>query len=436
MQEKVEFAIQFLTDWLHSTVLTGTMLAQWSCVIGAYLLTVLLWRGLERRLFAWVDNTIENDLGRSLLRALVDVGNVALFIVFMQVCAAVFWSMNLTPRVLDAASDLAVAWIIIRFLTSMMPNHTLARGVAIVVWSVAALSIFGLLSPITDFLDGLRITVGDTSFTAFGVIKGVALAALFLQAAVIVAQFVTNRINAISGLSPSVQVLMTKAVKTCLYTAAILFAMSSVGIDLTSLAIFSSALGVGIGFGLKTIFSNYVAGILLLMDKSIKPGDTIEVGTVFGVVSEMHGRYASILTRDGMEYLIPNELLISGEVINWTHKDKNVRIKIPVGIAYDSDVDKALELLITACSGVKRALHSPAPASRLMGFGDNSVDLQLRIWISDAESGVANVRSEVLLNIWNLFHEHGIEFPFPQRDLFLKSGSELSVTLDQNKKTE
>nr|WP_321513191.1 mechanosensitive ion channel domain-containing protein [uncultured Pseudodesulfovibrio sp.] len=431
MQERIEFAITFLTDWLHSTVLTGTMLAQWGCVVGTYLVTALLWRGLERRLFAWVDTTIENALGRSLLRALVDVGNVAMFIVFMQVCAAVFWSMNMTPRVLNAASDLAVAWIIIRFLTGMMPNNPLARGVALIVWSVAALSIFGLLTPITDFLEGLRMTVGGTSFTALGVIKGFALAALFLQAAATVAQFATSRINAISGLSPSVQVLMTKAVKVGLYTTAILFAMSSVGIDLTSLAIFSSALGVGIGFGLKTIFSNYVAGILLLMDKSIKPGDTIEVGSVFGVVREMHGRYTSILTRDGMEYLIPNELLISGEVINWTYSDRNVRIKIPVGIAYESDVEKAMELLSKACVGVKRVLRNPAPASRLMGFGDSSVDLQLRIWISDAEDGVANVRSEILLNVWNLFHEHGIEFPFPQRDMFLKSGSSLSVTLEK-----
>ena len=432
MQEKIESVIKFLTDWLNANVLTWNTAAQWACVIGAYLATLLLWRGLERRLLARVDEKVANDLGRSLLRALVDVGNVAVFILLMQVCAAVFRVLALTPRVLDAASDLAVAWIVIRFVTSMMPNRVLARGVAILVWGVAALNVFGLLSPITDFLAGLSISVGGNSFNALEAIKGLALAAVFLQAASLAGQFADKRIQRITDLSPSLKVLMIKAVKVVLFTAAVLSAMSSVGIDLTSLAIFSSALGVGIGFGLKTIFSNYVAGILLLLDNSIKPGDTIEVGSVFGVVEDMHARYASVLTRDGTEYLIPNEQLIAGEVVNWTYTDRNVRIKIPVGISYSSDLDKALEILVEAASKVERVLRNPPPAPRLIGFGDNSVDLQLRIWIADAEKGVTNVRSEVLVNIWLLFHEHGIEFPFPQRDVFIKPDSAIAVKLEKD----
>lgn len=432
MQEKIEATIKFLTDWLNANVLTWNTAAQWGCVFGAYLVTALLWSGLEKRLFAKVEQKFENELIQSMLRALVDVGNVAVFIIFMQISAAVFHLLELTPRVIDAASDLAVAWIIIRLLTSMMPNRSVARGVALIVWTVAALNVFGLLTPITDFLQNLSVTIGETSINALGVIKGVALAALFLQAAAMIAQFASRRIDSISGLSPSIRVLMRKAVTVILYTAAILFAMSSVGIDLTSLAIFSSALGVGIGFGLKTIFSNYVAGILLLMDNSIKPGDTIEVGGVFGVVGDMHARYASVLTRDGTEYLIPNEQLIAGEVVNWTYSDRNVRLKLPVGVSYDSDVDKAMELLEKATEGVNRVLRHPAPASRLVGFGDNSVDLQLRVWIADAEQGVTNVRSQVMLNIWHLFHENGIEFPFPQRDVLLKEGSSIAVKVEKD----
>lgn len=432
MQERIASVIAFLTEWLNANVLTWNTAAQWGCVIGSYLLTLLLWRGLERKLFARVDEKIQNDLGRSLLRALVDVGNVAVFILFMQVSASVFSVLDLTPKVIDAASNLAVAWIIIRLLTSMMPNRALARGVAVLVWGVAALSVFGLLAPITGYLAELSISVGSNSFNALEAIKGLALAALFLQGASIAGQFADKRIQNIRDLSPSLRVLLIKAVKVVLFTAAILAAMSSVGIDLTSLAIFSSALGVGIGFGLKTVFSNYVAGILLLLDNSIKPGDTIEVGSVFGVVEDMHARYASVLTRDGTEYLIPNELLIAGEVVNWTYSDRNVRLKIPVGISYDSDVDKALELLVAATEGVDRVLRRPAPAPRLVGFGDNSVDLQLRIWIKDAEKGVTNVRSEVLLNIWRLFHEHAIEFPFPQRDVYLKPDSAIAVKLEKD----
>lgn len=436
MQERLDAAIQFLSGWLSANVLTWSTASQWACVFGTYLLTALLWRGVERRLFRWVDEKISDGIGRSLMRALVDVGNVAVFILFMQVCAAIFEAIGQTPRLLGGASDLAAAWIAIRLITSLMPNRTLARAMSLLIWTVTALSIFGLLTPITDFLQGLSLKVGDASINALGVIKGLILAIFFLQAASLASQFVTKRIDSIKDLSPSLQVLLTKAVKVLFFTAAILFAMSSVGIDLTSLAIFSSALGVGIGFGLKTVFSNYVAGVLLLMDSSIKPGDTIEVGQVFGVVRDMHGRYASILTRDGTEYLIPNELLIAGEVVNWTYSNKNVRLKIPVGIAYDSDVEKAMQLLDQAADGIPRILKDPAPASRLVGFGDNSVDLQLRVWIADAEDGVTNVRSQVLMNIWNLFHEHGIEFPFPQRDVQLKPGSQLSVTIDKEGSSE
>lgn len=431
MQEKIDAVIAFLSGWLRTNVLTWNTAAQWGCVLGAYLVTALLWRGVERRLLARVDEKVSNELGRSLLRGLVDVGNVAVFILLMQVCASVFRVMEYAPGVIDAASNLAVAWIVIRLLTSMMPNRALARGVATVVWSVAALSIFGLLTPITDFLSHLSLTIGENSFNALEMIKGLALAAVFLQAASLAGQFADKRIQRINDLSPSLKVLMIKVVKVVLFTAAVLSAMSSVGIDLTSLAIFSSALGVGIGFGLKTVFSNYVAGIILLMDNSIKPGDTIEVGGVFGMVGDMHARYASVLTRDGTEYLIPNEQLIAGQVVNWTYSDRNVRLKVPVGVAYESDVEKALDLLAEAAVGVKRVLTSPAPAPRLKGFGDNSVDLELRIWIADAEKGVTNVRSEVMLRIWRLFHENGIEFPFPQRDVLIKPDSALAVTLSR-----
>lgn len=431
MENRFESAFSYLMDWLRANVLTWNTTAQWACIGIIFLATALIWRNVEKRLFGWVEENISSAMGRSSLRALIDIGNVAAFIILIQICAAIFQFMEFTPRLLDAASNLAVAWIAIRLLTSIMPNRALARAMASIIWTVAALGIFDLLTPITDFLRSLSISMGESSFTALGAIKGLILAAICLQVASLTTQFADKRIDGVKDLSPSLQVLLKKATKVCLFTAAILFAMTSVGIDLTSLAIFSSALGVGIGFGLKTVFSNYVAGILLLMDNSIKPGDTIEVGGVFGVVREMHGRYASIKTRDGKEYLVPNEQLISGEVINWTFSDTNVRIKIPVGIAYDSDVNKAMKLLEQAAKDVPRVLRHPGPAARLTGFGDNAVDLQLRIWIKDSEDGVANVRSQVLLKVWDIFHEQGIEFPFPQRDILLKPESALTVRIDK-----
>jgi small-conductance mechanosensitive channel len=317
-----------------------------------------------------------------------------------------------------------------------MPNKMLARGTATAIWVFVGLNALSLFAPFALFLEKMSFTLGGTEFTALGALKGVVLAIVFLQAAVILSRFATNRINAMGDVSPSVQALLSKTIKVVLFTVAILLAMSSVGIDLTSLAIFSSALGVGIGFGLQTIISNYVAGVILLMDRSIKPGDTIEVGGVFGVVRGVFGRYVSVLTRDGKEYLIPNEQFVTNEVINWTYSDTNIRLKIPVGISYGSDVAKAMHLMEESVKGLRRILNSPKPQAMLIGFGDSSVNLELRAWIADANQGVTNIKSEVLTLIWNLFHEHGIEFPFPQRDVLIKPGSALSLTMDKGEKDD
>jgi small-conductance mechanosensitive channel len=432
MNEQFNNVIQYLTTWMHTNVLTWVTAAQWLCALVAFLLALIIWGSIKPRIRKGVDKHVPGEMLRSLLDALINIGNLATFIILVQICAAVFQGMDISPRMLIAVSNLAIAGIVIRLLTGMMPNRALAQGIATTVWAVASLHILGLLTPITDFLQDLSLSIGKSQFTAFGAIKAILLAAICLQAASVISQFATRRIESITDLSPSLRVLMIKAVKIALFTTAILFALSSIGIDLTSLAIFSSALGVGIGFGLKTIFSNYVAGVLLLMDNSIKPGDTIEVGSVFGIVRDMHGRYCSVLTRDGKEYLIPNEQLIANEVINWTYSDTNVRLKIPVGIAYESDLKKAMELIEKATDKVDRVLRQPAPAARLIGFGDNSVDLQLRVWIADADKGVANVRSEILVNVWNLFHENGIALPFPQRDVLLKADSQLTVKIEKD----
>jgi len=432
MDKAIDDIVEHLLNWVQANVLTWETGAQWLCAAGAFFLALLVWGRIGPRLRQKVDDHVTGELIHSVLVALIETGKLATLVALILVCEAAFRSMGLMPRVLTAVSHLAVAGIAIKLLTGIIQSRSMARGTAALIWTIAALHIFGLLAPISEFLEDLSFSMGEDRFTALGAIKGLFLAIILLQAASVSSQFANRRIDGLKDLSPSLRVLMSKTVKIALFTAAILFAMSSVGIDLTSLAIFSSALGVGIGFGLKTIFSNFVAGILLLMDNSIKPGDTVEVGGVFGVVRDMHGRYTSVLTRDGKEYLIPNEQLIANEVINWTYSDSNIRLKIAVGISYQSDLKKALELLEKAVVGLDRVLRNPAPAARLVGFGDNSVDLELRVWISDADQGVANVRSEVLVKVWELFHDNNIEFPFPQRDVLLKSDSELNVKITKD----
>jgi small-conductance mechanosensitive channel len=427
---KISEILLFLEKWLQTNVLTWRTAAQWVWALIALVLALVVWRLVRPRLERWRFANV-NPLSRGAVYVLVQTGGLVLFILLAQIGAGVVEFLEYKPWVLDALSQLTAAGIAIRLLALTMPNKGLARSTATVVWVFVGLHILGLLSPFTNFLQGLSFSVGETTFTALGALKGLILAVVFLQAAVLVSKFALARISRMRDVSPSVQVLLGKTVKVILFTVAILMAMSSVGIDLTSLAIFSSALGVGIGFGLQTIISNYVAGIILLMDRSIKPGDTIEVGGVFGVVSGVYGRFSSVKTRDGKEYLIPNEQFVTNEVINWTYSDNNIRLKIPVGVAYEADVNKALRLMEEAPKGMKRILESPAPRAMLIEFGDSSVNLELRAWIGDTNDGVTNIKSDVLRRIWDLFHENDVVFPFPQRDVFLKPGSALAVTVDR-----
>ena len=178
---------------------------------------------------------------------------------------------------------------------------------------------------------------------------------------------------------------------------------------------------MGIGFGLQKVVSNLISGVILLLDKSIKPGDVIEVGDSYGKIQSLGARYVSVITRDGFEYLIPNEDLITQQVINWSFSDRLVRLKIGVGVSYDTDIHKAMDLVVQAARGVNRVLDKPEPMCQLKNFGDSSVDLELYIWIGDPDEGISNVGSTIRLAIWDLFQQHHIKIPFPQRDLHMKS---------------
>jgi small-conductance mechanosensitive channel len=242
-----------------------------------------------------------------------------------------------------------------------------------------------------------------------------------LTIAVYVSRLLEVRIRSSRSLSPSVQVLFTKALKAVLIGLAVLIGIHSLGIDLTALAVVGGALGLGAGFGLQKIISNMVSGVVLLLDKSIRPGDVISVSGTYGWVTALGGRYVSVVTRDGVEHLIPNETLISERVENWTHTNSHTRLKIPVRVHYETDVHQAIELCERAACQTERVLGEPECKCLLVAFGENGLELEVRIWIGDAHNGVQNVKSAVLLRIWELFREAGVRVPYPQREVSLRS---------------
>jgi small-conductance mechanosensitive channel len=226
-------------------------------------------------------------------------------------------------------------------------------------------------------------------------------------------------------------VLFAKLSKLLLIAVAVLAALQSLGVNLTALTVFSGAVGLGLGFGLQKAVSNLVSGIILLLDRSIKPGDVIALGSTYGWIQSLGARYVAVVTRDGTEHLIPNEELITRSVENWSHSNNLVRLKLPIGIAYGADVRQAIGLVVDAAREVGRVLPAPEPNCLLKNFGASSVDLELRFWINDPHNGLSNVKSEILLGVWDRFREGGIELPFAQRDLHLRSAAALHVVMDR-----
>ena len=322
---------------------------------------------------------------------------------------------------LDAGLSLSAAWVVIRLMATLIKHRAWARALAVGIWTTVALHVFKLLDPAAALLDRVGLDLGGTRVSLLVLVKGSLVALVLLQAAAVSSRFLDRRIGRARDVSPSVQVLMTKGVTVGLYTLAGLLTLGAVGVNLSNLAFLTGAVGVGVGFGLQKIFSNFVSGIILLVDKSIKPGDVIETGGVFGQVTSLSARYASVLTRDGKVFLIPNENLIANEVTNWSHNDANVRVKIPVGVGYGSDLRLVERLLLEAAGKHPRLLKAPPPVVRLMGFGASSVDFEIRAWLSDPMNGLVPIISDVLFMVWDSLHEHGIEIPFPQRDVHIKS---------------
>ncbi|MQA64731.1 MAG: mechanosensitive ion channel [Alphaproteobacteria bacterium] len=407
--------------WLRDDVLVVANLIQLGGVLAA-LIVARLATPAARRGCARLKSRV--GAGGWVARALQEFDDNLLPIIWL----AIQWPMYLlasgTPlggKPIEVTVSLLAAWVVIQFTSILIRDPALRRTAAILAWTVAALNIIDLLDPLIDALDRVAVDLGGFRLSVLVVIKGLILFAILLWLALFFSQSLERRLSASQRLSPSVRVLFGQLSKIILITVAIVVALASVGVDLTAFAVFTGALGVGLGLGLQKVVGNLFSGVLLLIDRSIKPGDVIVVGDTYGWINFMGARYVSVVTRDGTEHLIPNETLITTPVENWSYSNNLLRLRIPIGISYKSDPHKAIALVLEAAKEVARVLDEPKTVVLVTGFGDSSVDLEVRIWINDPRNGISNVKSEVLLRVWDKFHAAGIEIPFPQRDLHIKS---------------
>lgn len=412
----------YLQVWTKKLTFTNGELTQLLVILGAFLIPYLFVKFFSPKINPGFRKKLEKKS-----QSIFDVHHetlltVTIFLVLLWSIDMSFWHFALDRSYFEPTLLIVLAWLGIRSITYLIDPSLLSRFVANVLWLTAALFISGTLVDFSKALKSYSYTVGKIDFSLHTFIIGVVIFSVLFWVSSLTALFIRRLIKINPKLNETQRVLIMKIVRICLYTLVFVVGFQIIGVDLTTITIFGGAIGFGIGFGLQKVFSNLISGIILLLDKSIRPNDVIAVAGTYGRVTKLDARYVSVITRDGKKHLIPNESLISERVENWSYSDNHVRLHIPVGVSYESDLDQVRDLMLEATQEASpRILQNPPPVCLLMGFGDSSVDFELRLWISDPQNGCEQPQSEVLFKIWEKFKEHDIKIPYPQRDIHVIS---------------
>jgi small-conductance mechanosensitive channel len=360
---------------------------------------------------------------------------VAPYLVALIVLLAVRGALNSLhghTAAIDTALQLTTALVLVRlgvYLLRVMMGpdswiRTWENRITLAVWVTMSFSLIGWLDVIESTLNRVNLIPGKTQFSLWALLKGLVVVSAFVIVTSLIARAFEKRVMRMPQLAVSTRIGISKFAYFILVGIGVMLGINEAGVDVTTLNVLTGAIGLGLGFGLQSIASNFVSGFVLLIDKSIKPGDVISftghTGTStenFGWVQELRGRYVVVRDRDGVETLVPNQNLINNSVINWSYSDQRVRIRLPVMISYEDDPEFALKLLFEAVAHHSRILREPAPVTRLMAFEDYGMRIEVRFWIADPMNGVNNVRSDVNRLIWKLFRDNGVKMPVAQREL-------------------
>jgi small-conductance mechanosensitive channel len=408
-------------EWLQQTMLTPWA-HFWPAQGMALLLLPIVAALLIWRMRAWRVHPAYPLAQRVLVTSTVCV--TALLV------AGLLWTLQQPRAWLLAAAFAAfllvpirlILYAISRQLHPPRPMGRVERIAGWVIWILVVLFLLQRLQPVVDVVDSVSLPLGKTRVSLLDGLRGLFVVAVFVAAASYLGGLFERRFLLVTQLPIGVRLGVAKVTRVMLVLIAGLIALTAVGLDLTALTVIGGAIGVGLGFGLQRIAANFVSGFVLLGDRSIRPGDVITIGTRFGVVLELRARYVVVRDRDGVDTLIPNENLITSEVINWSYGDRQIRLKLPLVISYQDNPRQAMALMVEAAMAHPRVEKEPAPVARVMAFADNGIELELRFWIRDPEDGINNVRSDLFLSIWDAFGAARITIPYPQRVLHTPAG--------------
>ena len=361
-----------------------------------------------------------------------------LSVILLWIITPTFETFGLRNEILRVAASLLNAWIIVRLITSNIRDGLVSNTLTLLAWSIAALYILRLLEPVTESLDATMIQAGGVQFSLLRLLTSLFVAAVALWIGRIAGDAAQAQLRSSKKLTPSMAGLLGQVLKILFIIIAIMIALQVVGVNLTALTILSGTLGIGIGFGLQAIFSNFISGLIILVEKSVKVGDFIELQSgVTGLVREINIRSTLVTTNDNVDILVPNEEFIKAQVINWTLREARRRLRVPFGVAYGSDKELVRKAGLEAAEEIEwtlKGVPGRGPQVWLTKFGDSALEFELVVWLTDsAVSRPARVVADYNWALHTALEKYGLEIPFPQRDLHLKSATGLNVTVETRK---
>jgi small-conductance mechanosensitive channel len=422
--------IRLIWQEILSDLSTPAALWQIGIILGAFIIAWMLNGALRAYVMRHAPENWKLGIG-GINRVLFPVSTLLLVLIGKAVLS--YWQhtslLHLTANLLVAMAVIRLIVYAIRYILPLSSwLNTLENSIATLIWIILALHLSGLLPQLVKVLEDVQFSIGKNPVNLYLVLQGLFTIVLTIFIALWISRMIENRMLGAVELNMNLRVVLSKLLRIVLLFIAVLISLSAVGLDITLLSVFGGALGVGLGFGLQRIASNYVSGFIILLDKSMQIGDVITVENHYGVVADLRTRYLVLRKPDGTEVIVPNELLIINPVINHSFSDHKARVQMFVQVSYDSSLELAMQLIIDIFKQYPRIKLSPEPSVQVKGFAESGIDLVLTFWITDPESGAGTLQSDIFVAIWQAFKAHNIVIPYPQREVRLLNPMDTAAT--------
>lgn len=415
-KKAIEDIAKSTQDWVGDYLLSVDTFIQLGIILLAFIIGSLIARAINKPLTDSIEALRLPGFLRGILHNLRRQTRPFMILAFLWICILLHAnsaSIKLQFEFVEAAARLVGAWIIIRLAVQIVRNKAMRTLISMLIWTVTALSIFGVLDDTARALDGLGVNMGSFRFSALTIVKGGMASLILLYLALSISNLIDRRLNRVENMSRASRLIISKIVRMSLTIFAVFMGVSMAGFDLSLFTIFSGAAGIGVGLGLQRGVSNLFSGMMLLFDKTIEPGDVVELSNgTLGVVGQMGGRYTEIVSTENKAFLIPNESLVTQPVINWSRRKGQVQLAIDFRVEYGNDPHHIIAIAEEAAKAVPRVLANPAPACHFNRYWDLGLEFTLRFWIGDAQRGIYDIRSDVQLSLWDTLEKYNIRIPY------------------------